>query len=159
MSGGKRYQIEPIGYIRRVEGEITIDLLEPYRAGLQQIGFFSHVMVLWWANRHDNPEHRAVLDTVPPYAPDMVTGIFATRASYRPNPVGLTTCTILDVDEEQGTITVADIDAFDGTPVIDLKAYFPVCDRVREAYIAPWLEGWPEWMPDAGLGLEDYELE
>jgi tRNA (Thr-GGU) A37 N-methylase len=50
---------------------------------------------------------------------------------------------------------VADIDAYDGTPVIDLKAYFPVCDRVKEARIPAWLVDWPEWMPEEGLGLYD----
>ena len=34
---------------------------------------------------------------------------------------------------------VSDIDAYDGTPIVDLKAYFPVCDRVKEATIPEWL--------------------
>ena len=40
------------------------------------------------------------------------------------------------------------IDAFDGTPVIDLKAYFPICDRVRDCHVAPWLKNWPECLED-----------
>ncbi len=54
---------------------------------------------------------------------------------------------------------IADIDAYDGTPLVDLKAYFPVCDRVQEARIPEWLAGWPEWMPEEGLGLEVYGPE
>jgi tRNA (Thr-GGU) A37 N-methylase len=46
------------------------------------------------------------------------------------------------------------MDAFDGTPVLDLKGYFPVCDRVKDVRIPEWTEGWGEWMPDEGLGLE-----
>ena len=48
---------------------------------------------------------------------------------------------------------VADIDAYDGTPIVDLKACFPVCERVKEAYIPEWLSDWPEWMPEEGIGL------
>ena len=40
------------------------------------------------------------------------------------------------------------MDAFDGTPIIDLKAYFPICDRIRDCHIAPWLKEWPEWQED-----------
>ena len=39
----------------------------------------------------------------------------------------------------------------------DLKAYFPVCDRVKESHIPEWLSDWPEWMPETGIGLEEHE--
>ena len=67
------------------------------------------------------------------------------------NPIAMTTCKLLDVDEEQGVVRVSKIDAYDGTPIVDLKAYFPVCDRVKDASIPKWLSEWPEWMPDEGL--------
>ncbi len=60
---------------------------------------------------------------------------------------------MLKVDEKNGIIEVSDIDAYDGTPIVDLKAYFPVCDRVKEARIPKWLSNWPEWMPEQGIGL------
>jgi tRNA (Thr-GGU) A37 N-methylase len=69
----------------------------------------------------------------------------------------MTTCKLLGMDEGQGVLQVADIDAVDGTRIVDLKAYFPVCDRVREAYIPEWLSDWPEWMPEDGIGLEEGE--
>jgi predicted transcriptional regulator YdeE len=47
---------------------------------------------------------------------------------------------------------VGDIDAVDGTPLVDLKGYFCVCDRVQKARLPAWLEGWPEWMPENGIG-------
>ena len=85
------------------------------------------------------------------------TGVFATRAEYRPNPIGLTVVEILEINHESGIIKVKNIDAFDKTPIIDLKAYFPVCDRVQEAKIPSWITGWPEWFPDDGMGLWDGE--
>jgi tRNA (Thr-GGU) A37 N-methylase len=110
-------------------------------------------MVFWWADKHDNEKSRGIMQTGPPYAKGKVTGVFATRAEYRPNPIAMTTCKLLAVDENSGTVGVAEIDAFDGTPIIDLKAYFPVCDRVKTARMPQWLAGWPEWMPEEGIGL------
>jgi tRNA (Thr-GGU) A37 N-methylase len=46
-------------------------------------------------------------------------------------------------------VHLAWIDAFDGTPVLDLKPYIPISDRVRDVRIAEWLADWPEWMEDA----------
>jgi tRNA-Thr(GGU) m(6)t(6)A37 methyltransferase TsaA len=153
--GSKRetYQMYPIGYIRRSENGIHLEILEPFRPALKHLDHFSHVMVFWWAHKHDNDKSRSATQTEPPYAKGKITGIFATRAEYRPNPIAMTTCKMLKVDEKKGIVQVADIDAFDGTPIVDLKAYFPVCDRVKEARIPEWLSDWPEWMPEEGVGL------
>ena len=153
------YQICPIVHVRRAESRTHLEILEPYRSALKELKHFSHVIVFWWADRHDSEESRGMLQTEPPYAEGRVTGVFATRAEYRPNPIALTTCKILAVGEGHGIIHVANIDAYDNTPIVDLKAYFPVCDRVKDANIPEWLVGWPEWMPDEGLSLEMYGEE
>lgn len=147
------YEVRTIGHVRRSAGGITLEILEQFRPALANLGRFSHVIVLWWADQHDNEKSRSALQTRPPYARDHVMGVFATRAEYRPNPIGLTTCKLLAVDEANGILRLGDIDALDGTPVLDLKAYFPVCDRVRKAHIPDWLSDWPKWLPDEGLGL------
>lgn len=149
----ENYRLFPIGYIRRSEKCVHLEILEPFRLALKQLDHFSHVIVLWWADKHDNNRSRSVMQTKPPYAKEKLTGIFATRAEYRLNPIAITTCKMLKVDEKNGVIQVADIDAYDGTPIVDLKAYFPVCDRVKEAKIPEWLSNWPEWMPEHGIGL------
>jgi tRNA-Thr(GGU) m(6)t(6)A37 methyltransferase TsaA len=148
------FHIHPIGHVRRSEDTVHLDILKPFRPALRQLDHFSHVMVFWWADRLDNEEYRSITQCEPPYAQGHVTGVFATRSEYRPNPIAVTTCKVLGVDEGTGKVQIADIDAYDGTPVVDLKAYFPVCDRVKDATIPKWLTGWPEWMPDEGLGLE-----
>ena len=147
------YQVYPIGYIRRSENGIHLEILEPFRPALRQLEHFGHVMVLWWADRHDNEKSRSIMQTEPPYAQGKLTGVFATRAEYRPNPIAMTTCEILEVGEESGIVRIANIDAYDGTAIVDLKAYFPVCDRVKEATIPEWLSDWPDWMPEEGIGL------
>ena len=149
----KTSHIHPIGTIRRSGDSVSLEILEPFRPALKQLEHFSHVMVFWWADKHDNEKSRSIMQTEPPYAEGKVTGVFATRAEYRPNPIAVTTCKLLAVDGGSGIVQVADIDAYDGTPIVDLKAYFPVCDRVREARIPEWLADWPDWMPEEGLGL------
>ena len=146
------YQIYTIGYVRKSGSGVRLEISEPYRPALKQLDKFSHVIVLWWADRRDNKKSRGKLETRPPYAREKVTGVFACRAEYRPNPIAMTTCRILKVDEKKGIVGIANIDACDGTPIVDLKAYFPVCDRVKEALTPDWLPDWPEWMPEEGLG-------
>jgi tRNA-Thr(GGU) m(6)t(6)A37 methyltransferase TsaA len=150
---GEFYNMFPIGHVRRSESGIRLEILESFRPAMKQLEHFSHVEVFWWADKHDNDRSRSSLQTKPPYANEVLTGVFATRAEYRPNPIAMTTCKILEVDEKKGIIQVADIDAFDGTPIVDLKAYFPVCDRVKDARIPEWLSDWPDWMPEQGIGL------
>jgi tRNA (Thr-GGU) A37 N-methylase len=50
-------------------------------------------------------------------------------------------------------VVVKEIDAMDGSTVLDLKAYFPVTDRVQDARYPEWLPDWPLWMPKEGIGL------
>ena len=153
----KNITINPIGHIRvkgddPMRAEYFIDIYEQYRSALKELDKFSHVQVFWWAHEMDKLEYRNMDNWAVevPYAEERAptTGIFGTRSEYRPNPIALTACGILDVDVENGVVKVGGIDAFDGTPVIDLKAYFPICDRIRDCHIAPWLKDWPDWQED-----------
>ncbi len=54
-------------------------------------------------------------------------GVFALRSPLRPNPIGLTTVRVLDVKENK--LIVAGLDAFDGTPVLDIKPYVAWLDE------------------------------
>ena len=151
------YLLQPIGSIRRTKQEIRLQIDEAFRPALKQLDQFSHVVVFWWADRFDDAESRNILVCKPPYAAEHATGMFATRSPIRPNPIAMTTCKLLNVDQAKGIVRIANIDAVDGTPVVDLKAYFPVCDRVKQAHLPAWLDGCPEWMPEDGVGLQPGE--
>jgi tRNA-Thr(GGU) m(6)t(6)A37 methyltransferase TsaA len=153
------FQLSSIGHVRRQEGKIFIEIDEQYRPALLGLEHFSHAMIFWWATFFDNPEGRAVLECDPPYAPDHHVGVFASSSPLRPNPVMMTTCKIIALDQAAGWLQVADLDAVNNTPVVDIKAYFPVCDRVQTAHIPHWLSDWPEWMPADGVGLMEGEEE
>lgn len=140
------YKINKIGTVKNKNSQAYLEISEPYRPALKHLKDFSHVMVFWWADNSDNDKYRSALRTKPPYATNKSTGVFATRAEYRPNPLALTTCQIMNVNENEGIITISGIDAFDGTPIIDLKPYIPAFDRVKDPKLPIWLSFlWPEW--------------
>lgn len=68
-------------------------------------------------------------------------GVFASRAPYRPNPIGLSAVRLLEVSREQGRLLlhIEGGDFVDGTPVLDLKPYVPYADALdaRDGYAAP----------------------
>jgi tRNA-Thr(GGU) m(6)t(6)A37 methyltransferase TsaA len=64
-------------------------------------------------------------------------GRFATRSPVRPNPIGMTPVELLAV--EGNCLRVRGLDAFDGTPVLDLKPYLPQGDSLPQACVPDWL--------------------
>ncbi len=157
----EKYQLGPIGRIMVSEGEgryiVAVDV--PFREGLKHLDQFSHVMVFWWADRMDTVVQRQVLTTSLPYAPGEEAGVFACRSEYRPNPIAVTTLPILGVDVAAGIVVLPWIDALDGTPLIDLKPYIPVSDRIRDVRVAPWMADWPVWMEEAGAYFAENETD
>lgn len=66
-----------------------------------------------------------------------IMGIFAQRAKHRPNPIGVTAVELVSI--ESNVVTVRGLDAIDGTPVLDVKPYFPAFDK-REAETPSWVD-------------------
>jgi tRNA (adenine37-N6)-methyltransferase len=155
----KTYALKPIGQIQTDEkvGRYFLHVDEAYRAALSLLDHFSHVMVFWWADRMDREGQRSILTTELPYAPGETVGVFACRSEYRPNPIAVTTSAILAVSVEKGEVILPWIDAFDGSPLIDLKPYIPICDRIRDVSVAPWISDWPMWMEDAPAYFAEHE--
>ncbi len=91
--------------------------------GLDGLVGFSHLFVLFHLNQVEK-EQTMQLRIHPKRRADLpLTGIFATRTMMRPNPIGLTIVELLKV--EGNVLTVRDLDAFDGTPVLDIKPFDP----------------------------------
>lgn len=161
MNNSIEYKFVQIGEVKSDEGagvfEVHIDT--PYRDALKMLASFSHVIVFWWADGHDNPSDRAILTTELPYAPGVEAGVFACRSEYRPNPICITTMPILGLDELSGVVTLPWIDARDGSPVLDLKPYTPVSDRIRDFRVAPWMQEWPQWMEEAGAYFAQHAVD
>lgn len=64
-------------------------------------------------------------------------GIFAQRAKHRPNPIGITAVELIKV--VGNVLTVKGLDAIDGTPILDLKPYYPEYDRILEPTVPEWV--------------------
>lgn len=119
-----------------VISEILLD--ESFAPGLKGLSEFSHVLVVFYMHRATF-EEGAHLRRRPQGRQDMPNiGIFAQRAKHRPNPIGVTAVELLEVSGT--TITVRGLDAIDGTPVLDVKPYFPVYDCRVEAKTPGWVD-------------------
>jgi tRNA-Thr(GGU) m(6)t(6)A37 methyltransferase TsaA len=113
-----------IGKVVREGGKTMIVLDEKYTPGLSGLEKHAHVTVVYWFDRNDTPEKRAILKVHPRGREDIsLTGVFATHAPVRPNLIAISKCNIISV--KGNTIEIEDIDAFDDSPVLDLKGdYF-----------------------------------
>ncbi len=152
------FEISAIGQVESdlSQGIFRLQIDKAFRPALQGLNSCTHAIIFWWADQHDNPEDRAnnlVVDL--PYSPGLQSGVFANRSQARPNPIAITTSYLVNVDEENGVIDLAYIDAFDGTPVIDIKPYLPMSDLVLSAEYPNWLEGMPASMEEAAEFFSD----
>ncbi|MCP4594800.1 MAG: hypothetical protein GY842_29055, partial [bacterium] len=96
-------------------------------------------------HRLDGDRFRRATHNKPPYENAPVTGVFASRSPVRANPIGLTTVRVVGVDHERGIVELDGIDAFDETPIVDLKPYIPATDRVKQFRVPEWIAHWPVW--------------
>lgn len=90
-------------------------------------------------------------------------GVFATRATYRPNPLGLSVVKLekVDIKGPEVLIHISGLDLVEGTPVLDIKPYIPYVDSVPEAQSAFAPEAPVShrvcWTLEAQTALERYE--
>jgi tRNA-Thr(GGU) m(6)t(6)A37 methyltransferase TsaA len=137
------YAIDPIGVVRSPltdpatapkqgdEGapEAWLEFDGRFRTGLRDLRPGGQAIVLTWLDR----ARRDVL-TVHPRGDTSrpETGVFSTRSPHRPNPVGLHRVGVLavDLDADHPRVRVRDLEALDGTPVVDVKPVLgDVADR------------------------------
>ena len=87
--------------------------------GLRGLDSYSHLIVIFLMHRSPPPE---TLLVHPGHNPDNPpVGTFAMRTRNRPNPIGLAVVDLLRI--EGNRLTVRRLDAYSGTPVLDLKPY------------------------------------
>ena len=133
------FALEPIGYVSSSltsrehapkqgnEGAPAAWLVfdRQYADALGDLQVGDDCMLVTWLDRAD----RTILQVHPrdnPAAP--LRGVFSTRSQDRPNPIGIHRVKVLQI-ESPLRVLVSDLEAFDRTPIVDLK---PVLDRVQE---------------------------
>ena len=118
------FYLNPVGIVGKSDDRIWIEIFDEFTDGLLGLDGFSHIFVLYWFHQNDTPQKRQTLQVHPRKDPsNPLTGVFATHSPQRPNLIGLTLCRILSIGNNK--IEVEEIDAVDGSPVIDIKCYIP----------------------------------
>ena len=133
----KSLQVEPYQagrqpYILGLDGEIHLEPGHNYEQALSDLIGCSHIWIIF--GFHKNENWKPLVQT--PRSTKKI-GVFATRAPYRPNPIGLSLVKLNDI---QGLVVkVGANDILDGSPIYDIKPYHPEHDLAEEAHI-DWLD-------------------
>ncbi len=133
----------------------TVELLPPFDQpdAVRGLDAFSH---LWLQFLFHQTAERGWQPLVRPprLGGNRKVGVFASRATHRPNPLGLSLVRLHAVDTENGVrLHVSGADLVDGTPVLDIKPYIPFVEAVSDAR-AGFVDGPPprlavRWQPKA----------
>lgn len=145
------YRFEPIGIIHSCFKEkfgiprqpglapaarATLELLPPCdrEEALRGLEGFSHLWLIFvfhaTAGQGWSPTVRP-----PRLGGNERVGVFATRSTFRPNPIGLSVVQLERIEREQGKLLLhlRGADLLDGTPVLDIKPYIPYADAIPTA--------------------------
>ncbi|HDP90014.1 MAG TPA: tRNA (N6-threonylcarbamoyladenosine(37)-N6)-methyltransferase TrmO [Thioalkalivibrio sp.] len=144
--------IRPIGYARscfkekfgipRQPGLVPhararIKMLAPYNRpeAFRGIEDFSHLWISFLFHQHLGAAWRATVRP-PRLGGNERVGVFATRSTYRPNPLGLSVVQLdrIEIAGDAVTLHVSGVDLLDGTPVVDIKPYVPYADALPDAH-------------------------
>ena len=117
--------------------EATVVFEPEYRNpdALRGLDGFSHLWLIWKFSEAVTEEWSPTVRP-PRLGGNTRLGVFATRAPYRPNPIGLSSVRLLGIEktEEVGTVLkISGADLMDGTPIYDIKPYLPYTDSHTDA--------------------------
>ena len=124
------------GLVESVRGRIVFE--KEYRDpnALRGMEGFSHLWLIWGFSKSEWKQHWSPTVRPPRLGGNQRMGVFATRAPYRPNPIGLSSVRIdrIEWDGIEGpVIHVLGADLMDGTPIYDIKPYLPYADSHPDA--------------------------
>lgn len=104
----------------------TIEVFPEYHDALNTLSSFEYIIVIYHFNEVER--WQAVVNP-PASSHEHNFGLFATRSPKRPNPIGLSLVKLEKI--ENGILHISGVDAFDGTPVLDIKPYLPSVDCIK----------------------------
>lgn len=125
------------GRVPELEAQIVFE--PPYRNpdALRGLDGFSHLWLLWQFSGAVRPDGGWQPMVRPPrLGGNTPMGVFATRAPYRPNPIGLSSVRLcrVEYDRPDGPVLfVTGADLVDGTPIYDIKPYLAYTDSHPDA--------------------------
>jgi tRNA-Thr(GGU) m(6)t(6)A37 methyltransferase TsaA len=113
---------------RESDAVCTVELDARWAAGLKDLATCSHVILLYWMDKSP----RNLVRQVPSHY-GITRGTFALRSPARPNPIAMSVVKLLRI--EGGKLSVVGLDCLDGTPLLDIKPYFPSTDSMPDAVV------------------------
>lgn len=123
------------GLVSSLRGEIVFEPEFRSKDAIRGLEEFSHIWLLWEFSEAKRGGH-ALTVTPPRLGGKEKRGVFATRAPFRPNPIGLSSVKLEKIyfDEKRGPVlVVSGADMLDGTPIYDIKPYLPYTDSHPDA--------------------------
>jgi tRNA-Thr(GGU) m(6)t(6)A37 methyltransferase TsaA len=131
------FKLRSIGKVEKQGQGVRLRIFDEYVDGLLGLEHWSHVNVFYWFDQNDTPQQRRVLRVHPRRdRQNPLTGVFACRAPVRPNLIAMSVCKILSV--QGNLVTLDDLDAFDATPVLDLKPFIPPDAPTEDVRVPAW---------------------
>lgn len=144
------YTFAPIGYIHSPykekfgiprqpdlapSAQVTLELVPPYNQPdcVRGLEAFSH---LWLTFVFHQTVARGWQPLIRPprLGGNAKVGVFASRSTHRPNPLGLSLVRLTNIDCSNGVrLTLGGADLMDGTPILDIKPYIPFVEARPEA--------------------------
>lgn len=123
------------GLVPSLQGEIVFEPQFRSMDAVRGLEEFSHIWLIWEFSEAKK-EGYALTVTPPRLGGKVRKGVFATRAPFRPNSMGLSSVKLekIYLDEKRGPVlVVSGADLLDGTPIYDIKPYLPYTDSHPEA--------------------------
>ena len=111
------------------DSEGRIEIFKEYKEALKDLDSFEYIIILF---HFDRVKHWEALVDPPASNHEHRFGLFSTRSPKRPNPIGLTVLKLEKI--EDSVLYVRGLDAFDGTPVLDIKPYLPSVDLIESRH-------------------------
>ncbi|MNB70299.1 putative tRNA (adenine(37)-N6)-methyltransferase [compost metagenome] len=122
------------GLVKSGGGELH--LIPPYNQAdaVRGLEAFSHLWVLFIFHQTMEGGWRPTVRP-PRLGGNARMGVFATRSTFRPNPVGMSLVELKDIrcQKDQVILQLGSLDLVDGTPVVDIKPYLPFAEALPEA--------------------------
>ncbi|MDU6924937.1 tRNA (N6-threonylcarbamoyladenosine(37)-N6)-methyltransferase TrmO [Franconibacter helveticus 513] len=122
------------GLVKAVGGELH--LLEPYNQpdAVRGLEGFSHVWLLFVFHQTMEGGWRPTVRP-PRLGGNARMGVFATRSTFRPNPIGMSLVELKEIrcEKNQVILQLGGLDLVDGTPVVDIKPYLPFAEALPQA--------------------------
>jgi len=147
VEGPQKLQLKPIGVIHSPyrdgahaphqgsgrEETCQVEVFKEFEEGLKDIEGFSHIILIYYLHKS-----KAYNLTVKTHWDAKLHGLFTTRSPNRPCPLGLSVVRL--VARKENILEVKELDAIDGTPLLDIKPYSPSIDEKADAKVG-WFEG------------------